>query len=171
MGFVDRRAASIRSGISDYQKSWRCRPQSASYFLNSELGKAVRMRETSPLLNACPVRTTQEVGLLVRAQRRSQNLRIDDAQYLEDEQAVRKASKCKKGGWTALFLVPKVELTAFFATLAGVLFVVGGHATLQAALLAAGGGEAHACWGRGAGGCFTVSFGTELFGHAITPVN
>ena len=40
------------------------------------------MRETSPVLTTCPVRTTQELGLLVRAQRRSQHLRIDDAAAL-----------------------------------------------------------------------------------------
>jgi transcriptional regulator with XRE-family HTH domain len=40
------------------------------------------MRETSPVLTTCPVQTTQELGLLVRAQRRSQHLRIDDAASL-----------------------------------------------------------------------------------------
>jgi hypothetical protein len=47
-----------------------------------KLRKSIPMRETLPVLTTSPVRTTQELGLLVRAQRRSQHLRIDDAAAL-----------------------------------------------------------------------------------------
>jgi hypothetical protein len=60
--------------------------------------------------------------------------------------------------------------TAFFAALAGVLLVVGGHATLQAAHLAVRGGETHAFWGDRARGGFAIGFGAEFFGHFGTPV-
>jgi hypothetical protein len=76
----------------------------------------------------------------------------------------------KKGGSTALFLVLTVaRLTTLAATLAWVFLVVGGRATLQAALLTLGCGEAHAGRCHRAGGCFAICFGAELFGHEITP--
>jgi hypothetical protein len=76
----------------------------------------------------------------------------------------------KKGRFNRPFLVLTVaRLTTLAATLAWVFLVVGGHATLQAALLALGGGEAHAGRCHWAGGCFAICFGAELFGHEITP--
>ena len=60
--------------------------------------------------------------------------------------------------------------TAFFAALAGVLLVVGGHATLQAAHLAVRGGKTNALGRDGTGGGFALGFGAEFFGHFGTPV-
>jgi hypothetical protein len=76
----------------------------------------------------------------------------------------------KKGRFNRPFLVLTVaRLTTLAATLAWIFLVVGGCATLKAALLALGGGETHAGRCHGAGGCFTICFGAELFGHEITP--
>lgn len=58
------------------------------------------------------------------------------------------------GGWSA----------ALFRALAGVLFVAGGRATLQAAALAFAGGEAHARRGNGFGRA-DVAFGSDFLGH------
>jgi hypothetical protein len=57
------------------------------------------------------------------------------------------------------------ELTAFFAALAWVFLVVGGSATLKTTQLAFAGGVAHAWRCHGAGGCETVSFGTNDLCH------
>jgi hypothetical protein len=61
--------------------------------------------------------------------------------------------------------------TAFFAALARVFLVVGGHATLQAAHLAMASRVTHAFGGDRPGRGFTVSFGTEFFAHGLAPVN
>jgi hypothetical protein len=63
------------------------------------------------------------------------------------------------------------ELTAFFAALAWVFLVVGGSATLKTTQLAFASGVAHAWRRHGAGGCETVSFGTNDLCHEITPIN
>jgi hypothetical protein len=55
--------------------------------------------------------------------------------------------------------------TAFFAALAGVLFIVGRDATLQAAHLAFAGSEAHALGWYGTRCGFALGFGSELLGH------
>jgi hypothetical protein len=61
--------------------------------------------------------------------------------------------------------------TAFFAALAGVLLVVGGHATLEAAHLAVRGGKTNALGGDRTRGSFAFGFGAEFFGHEWTPVD
>jgi hypothetical protein len=61
--------------------------------------------------------------------------------------------------------------TTLAAALAGVFFVVGGGATLQAAFLAVRGGKTNAFGGDGAGRCFAVSFGTKFLCHGWTPLS
>ena len=59
---------------------------------------------------------------------------------------------------------------ALLTALAGVLLVVGGSAAFEAAQLPPGCGKADAFGRDGAGRCLALGFGTELFGHEITPV-
>ena len=59
-----------------------------------------------------------------------------------------------------------LALAAFFRALAGVFLATGGDAALQAdALTVSASARAHAGWGFGCGGGFTVCFGNDGIAH------
>ena len=59
-----------------------------------------------------------------------------------------------------------LALAAFFGPLAGIFLATGGDTALQAdALTVSAGPRAHAGWGFGCGGGFTVCFGNDGIAH------